>query len=171
MYESQCVRGVFKAGERTKYDANKIKEQSECPHRFEDLKWGANGASIHASGGRCGARTVVQFAFNREKKNFMMIGPEPEVQPTELLLVPVPEGIAMNDTGCRAAVGGIIWHKALRSTMLTLRRRFWSETQEEYFQFGPGEPIRSSRRWIYDVGVLGRDTVLKISEVPVECPA
>ena len=76
----------------------------------------------------------------------------------------------MIDTGCRAAVGGTSWHKALQSTMLALGRRVRSETQEEYFQFGPGEPIRSSRRWFYDVGVLGRDKVLKISEVPVECP-
>ena len=82
IYESQCVRGVFTAGERTKYDANKIKEQSGCPRHSDDLKWGANGASIHASCGRCGARTVVQFAPKREKMSFMTVGPEPEVQPT-----------------------------------------------------------------------------------------
>ena len=99
----------------------------------------------------------------------MTVQPETEEQPTELFVVQVPEGIAMIDTGCRAAVGGTSWHKALQSTMLALGRRFRSETQED-FQFGPGEPIRSSRRSIYDVVVLGRDKVLKISEVPVECP-
>ena len=44
------------------------------------------------------------------------------------------------------------------------------EEQEEYFQFGPGDPIRSSLRWRYQVGVQGVNRELVMSEVPVDCP-
>ena len=74
-------------------------------------------------------------------------------QTTELFVVKVPRGMAMIDTGCRAAVGGARWHAELQTVMKTLGKSFAHEPQEEYFQFGPGEPILSCKRWIYQVGV------------------
>ena len=47
---------------------------------------------------------------------------------------------------------------------------FQEEPQDEVFQFGPGKPIRSIRKWIYEVGVHNTIKRLEISELPVECP-
>jgi len=171
MYQSQCdARGSFRAGERTKYDPDRLQEQAACPHRYEDLKWGGNGACVYASCGRCGAKTVVQFARRGDPAFMTTAAAESGGQANELFVVRVPEGTAMLDTGCRAAVGGTRWHRELQATMRTLGRQFRSEPQSEFFQFGPGEPIRSTKKWIYDVGVLGENKKLAISEVPVECP-
>ena len=91
-------------------------------------------------------------------------------EPQELFVVNVPEGTAMIDTGCRAAVGGSRWHAELQSALHARGKKFRKEIQEEYFQFGPGDPILSSRRWVYTVGILGEVRELVVSEVPVECP-
>jgi hypothetical protein len=85
-------------------------------------------------------------------------------------VVQLAPGLVMMDTGCRAAVGGASWHHQLQKILKKLGKKFYSEDQLEFFQFGPGEPIQSTRRWHYAVGVLGRNRVLRISEVPVECP-
>ncbi len=83
-------------------------------------------------------------------------------------MVQVPEGTAMIDTGCRAAVGNTRWHAELQSTMQPLERRFRCKAQEEYFRIGPGDPTR--KRWTYEVSILVENKKRKISEVPVECP-
>ena len=51
-----------------------------------------------------------------------------------------------------------------------LGQKYYSEEQLEFFQFGPGEPIRSTKRWHYPVGVQGVERELVISEAPAECP-
>ena len=85
-------------------------------------------------------------------------------------VVQLVPGLVMMDTGCRAAVGGKSWHQNLQKCLKRLGRKFHYEEQLEFFQFGPGEPITSTRRWHYQVGVQGRNRELSISEVPAECP-
>ena len=192
LYEAQCVDGKFQPGPRTKYDAKNLNGQVACEHPFECLRWGANSSTAYASCTSCGARTVIHHWVERPEKPqknasekprksqssnsrrspdtaFMLNQPE-SGKTTELFVVKVPRGMAMIDTGCRAAVGGARWHAELQKVMKTLGKSFTHEPQEEYFQFGPGDPILSRKRWIYKVGVLGRECELVISEVPVECP-
>ena len=76
----------------------------------------------------------------------------------------------MVDTGCRSAVGGTEWHRQFQRELTSRGIPYHSEPQSEFFQFGPGEPILSQRRWCYNVGVLGRGRRLDMSEVPVTCP-
>ena len=192
LYEAQCVDGKFRPGPRTKYDAKTLQEQVACEHSFECLRWGANSSTAYASCTSCGARTVIHHWVERPEKPQKSASEKPSKsqssnnrrspdaafmlnqpgsgQTTELFVVKVPKGMAMIDTGCRAAVGGARWHAELQTVMKTLGKSFVHEPQEEYFQFGPGEPILSCKRWIYQVGVLGRECELVISEVPVECP-
>ncbi len=54
--------------------------------------------------------------------------------------------------------------------MKNLGKKFHYEEQLEFCQFGPGEPIKSTRLWHYQVGVQGRNRELRISEVPAESP-
>ncbi len=67
----------------------------------------------------------------------------------EVHLVTLKAGLVMIDTGCRAAVGGKKYHQDLQKRLEDLGKMFSCEKQEEYFQFGPGDPIRSSLRWRY----------------------
>ena len=84
-------------------------------------------------------------------------------------VVELTPGLVMIDTGCRAAVGGRSWHRGLQKYLKAIDKKFHCEEQLEYFQFGPGEPIRSTKRWRYQVGIQGVNRELVISEVPVEC--
>ena len=54
--------------------------------------------------------------------------------------------------------------------MRKMNKVFYKEDQEELFQFGPGEPMMSKTRWIYEVGVHGVPQRLVSSELPTECP-
>ena len=75
------------------------------------------------------------------------------VEKQDVHLVTLKAGLVMIDTGCRAAVGGNKYHQDLQKCLEALGEIYFCEKQEEYFQFGPGDPIRSSRRWRYQVGV------------------
>ena len=162
MYDRQSDdRGNFKAGACAKYDSTKMLEQTRCRHPFDQLKWGANGKSIYASCGACGLKTCVMY--NRSEAFVSDV----EDDVNDVHVVQLAPGLVMMDTGCRAAVGGTSWHKNLQKCLKGLGRTFYQKEQLEYFQFGPGEPITSTRRWHYQVGVHRE---LSISEVPAECP-
>ena len=62
-------------------------------------------------------------------------------------IVQLAPGLVMMDTGCRAAVGRRSWHQGLQRCLKKMGRQFHSEGQTEFFQFGPGEPITSTRCW------------------------
>ena len=85
-------------------------------------------------------------------------------------LVNLTPGVVMVDTGCRSACGGKRWHQELQDEMTRLDRPFYEEPQDEVFQFGPGKPIYSKRRWVDEVGVHNQIKRLVCSELPVECP-
>jgi hypothetical protein len=158
MYDRQSDdRGNFKAGACAKYDSTKMLEQTRCRHPFDQLKWGANGKSIYASCGACGLKTCVMY--NRSEAFVSDV----EDDVNDVHVVQLAPGLVMMDTGCRAAVGGTSWHKNLQKCLKGLGRTFYQKEQLEYFQFGPGEPITSTRRWHYQVGVQGQNRELSIS--------
>ena len=39
LYDKQITDGIFNARPSAVYDGRTIREQSECPHPFESLKW------------------------------------------------------------------------------------------------------------------------------------
>ena len=61
MYQNQVIDGIFEAGPRAKYDMVRFKQQSECRHRFEDLKWGSNGTTVYAKCKACELKSVVHY--------------------------------------------------------------------------------------------------------------
>jgi hypothetical protein len=165
MYDRQVdERGIFKPGACAKFDATKMTEQSRCRHPFDQLKWGANGKSVYASCGACGLKTCVMYS----RADAFVAEAEEDVK--DVHVVHLTPGLVMMDTGCRAAVGGTSWHRQLQKVLKRMGRKFHSEEQLEFFQFGPGDPIQSTRCWHYEVGVVGQNRVLRISEVQVECP-
>jgi hypothetical protein len=104
------------------------------------------------------------------KKNRAFVTGAEVVDKHEVHLVSLKPGLAMIDTGCRAAVGGKKYHQDLQRCLKALGKTFRSEKQGECFHFGPGDPIRSSRRWRYQAGIQGVNRELVMSEVPVDCP-
>ena len=118
----------------------KMTEQTRCRHPFDQLKWGANGKSIDGSCSACGLRTCV---MDNRSEAFV---PDVEEDVNDVHAVQLAPGLVMMDTGCRAAVGGKSWHQNLQKCLKKLGRKFHYEEQLEFFQFGPGEPITSTRR-------------------------
>eukprot|EP00959_Pyramimonas_sp_CCMP1952_P145494 3046023-Pyramimonas_sp.AAC.1 len=61
------------------------------------------------------------------------------------MLVVLPAGLVMIDTGCKRAVGGRPWHVELQKTLDAKGVPCHSINQQEYFKFGPGVPLMSER--------------------------
>lgn len=81
--------------------------------------------------------------------------------------------LAIADSGCRTAVGGLEWHARFQDA-LRQRGMTWIEIPgSEWFKFGAGEPVKSSRAFLYPVGVHGICSYLRMSEVgggAADCP-
>ena len=96
------------------------------------------------------------------------VADEPPVQgllPQELL--------AIGDSGCKTAVGGLHWHQRFQHE-LQRRGLTWTTVQEaELFKFGAGEPIQSQVAHIYPIGLHGHNSWVRMSVVEkdaVDCP-
>ena len=60
MYQAQVDgNGNFVPGPRTKFEADKLAQQTECKHPFADLRWGSNKTAMYAKCTKCGAKSVV----------------------------------------------------------------------------------------------------------------
>ena len=102
------------------------------------------------------------------------MGTAEEVVPKEvlqILVVELPRGVALLDTGCKRAVGGSRWHREMQSALRNRKLSFERVPQREYFKFGPGDPILSVTGWKYPVGVNGMMSSIFISEIDAELPA
>jgi len=168
MYQGQVEDKVFNPGPRAKYDATRLKEQTACEHRFEDMRWGANSTSLYASCNACGLKSCIVYTKKEPKEAYMMEAKKEDAK--EIFVVKLTPGVAILDTGCRAPVGGPTWHKELQQELRKRGVTFRSRRQREYFQFGPGDPILSTKKWRYEVGVQGQKRILGISELPIDCP-
>ena len=135
MYTLQVVACAFQPGPRSKYDAARLTEQAKCGHPYEQLKWGANKSSVYASCTGCGVRTIIlhhrvkkeetaaapEAGGTPDNQSFMTMKVDEEVKSVHA--VHLRPGLAMVDTGCRRAVGGHQWHKALQQQ---LGRQLWN---------------------------------------------
>ena len=120
MYDRQKdAHGAFKPGSCAKYDATKMQDQTCCAHPVEALKWGGNESSMYASCGRCGLKTCIMY-----KKNRAFVTGGEVVDTQEVHLVSLKPGLAMIDTGCRAAVGGKKYHQDLQRCLKALGKTF-----------------------------------------------
>ena len=169
MYESRLGKdGAVTPSHRAKYDPARIAEQGRCPHRFGDLHWGGNAKSRYASCNKCGLKSVILYRKREEESEDDE--PENEVKETfmeasQTYLVEVPMGAIMADTGCQTPVAGPRWHQQFQSVMKAMGREFHAERCSEFFQFGPGDPIEATTKWVYQVGVLGKTWPFAIAEV------
>jgi len=56
LYDRQTEMGIFKPGQRSQYDPDRIKEQADCEHKFHNLQWGGNKQAKYATCKRCGQK-------------------------------------------------------------------------------------------------------------------
>ena len=72
------------------------------------------------------------------------------------------------------SVAGIEWHKTIQQAMRQRGIPYQEIEEQEYFKFGAGNVIASTRAFIYAVGFKGRLEVIKMSCVDhpsaVACP-
>ena len=85
------------------------------------------------------------------------------------------------DTGCRTAVAGSQWHETFQDHLRKRGLHFFEVEHTEVFRFGAGEPVMSTRAFVYPV-VLGESqqpSWLRLAEVAntrtdhrvAQCPA
>lgn len=82
-------------------------------------------------------------------------------------------GLAIADSGCRNAVGGLWWHNAFQNYLREKKLPFERLEEREVYRFGAGEPVVSTVAFIYPVGIHGKPDVVRISVVEKEaiaCP-
>ena len=82
-------------------------------------------------------------------------------------------GLAIADSGCRNAVGGLWWHNTFQNHLRERKLPFERVEEREVYRFGAGEPVVSTVAYIYPVGVHGKPDVVRISVVEKEaiaCP-
>ena len=80
-------------------------------------------------------------------------------------------GLAMLDAGRKRAVAGDDWHREFQRGLGKMGKSYGVTTQRELFQFGPGSPQLSTKRWSYPVGLGGHDERLEFPSVDADVPA
>ena len=61
MYDRWCRHGRLKPSPKAKYDPMRLQVQSDCPHKFEHLKRGANGVSEYDSCTAFGLESCIMY--------------------------------------------------------------------------------------------------------------
>ena len=61
LYDDACAGGVLRVSPRAKFDPERLTEQSQCKHKYEDLRWGGNGTSLYAGCRKCGLKSVILY--------------------------------------------------------------------------------------------------------------
>lgn len=137
-------------------------EQQQRPHPWSRLRWSANGQGHFARCRGCDLKNVLYW--HERHGSFMTL---------EQDYLPKGGILAIADSGCRTAVGGEEWHARFQQH-LKLHGLDWEEIQEsEWFKFGAGEAIQSSKAYLYPVGIHGKCSYLRMSEVggeAADCP-
>eukprot|EP00435_Cladocopium_sp_Y103_P016026 s641_g4.t1 len=123
-------------------------EQEMCPHDWDDLRWGGNGGAHWATCKRCGMRKVLYYSMEH--------GALATAAKTAVLAEPIwylegGECQIILDTGCRTAVAGSAWHLAFQKRLAEHQLRWYEVEHQEVFRFGAGEPVLSTKAYIYPV--------------------
>ena len=92
--------------------------------------------------------------------------------PIEVNYVHMQPGQIMTDTGCKASVAGLEWHRELTELLESfgLGEYIVEIPQKEAFKFGDGESVISKARHVYPVGIRRKIYMLSVSVVPNNCP-
>ena len=131
---------------------------------------------MYASCGLRGLKHVIYAERTNHVHMMRPLTPEPQPDASELEVphtlhfVDMPAGYVMLDTGCKTSVGGSEWHQALQAELDALGVAYASEDQLEYFKFGDGTTVPSTRSWTYSLAVSGLLAYVKIAEVPGALP-
>ena len=90
----------------------------------------------------------------------------------EVNYVHMQPGQIMTDTGCKASVAGLDWHRELTDLLESygLGEYIVEIPQREAFKFGDGESVISRARRVYPVGIRRKIYMLSVSVVPNNCP-
>ena len=137
-------------------------EQRACPHPWNRLRWYANSSGHYA---RCRACDLKHVLYWHERHGSFVTS-EQEFLPKAGLL-------AIADSGCRTAVGGAQWHARFQDALKQCGMKWLEVSESEWFKFGAGEPVKSTRAYIYPVGIHGIPSYLRMSEVggdASDCP-
>lgn len=135
------------------------KEQEACPHEKHDLRWGANQVAHWATCGKCGLRKVLYYSLDHgalaaDAEEPAWLSAEGELQ-------------VILDTGCRTAVAGALWHGRFQRYLQEQGLPYTEVQHTDIFRFGAGEPVVSTRAFVYPV-VLGESrqcSWLRLAEV------
>ena len=145
--------------------------QDACPHEMNHLRWGANSSAHWATCKKCGLKKVLYYSMEHGA-----LVADPEVWMINGGAVHV-----ILDTGCRTAVAGSQWHETFQDHLRKRGLHFFEVEHTEVFRFGAGEPVMSTRAFVYPV-VLGESqqpSWLRLAEVAntrtdhrvAQCPA
>ena len=138
--------------------------QTRCNHPFDQLRWSANADGHYARCKKCDLKHVIYY---HERHGVMMTKREQEAY------IAGNPGEAIADSGCRCAVAGGAWHEKFQAELRRLGMTWHEEEEDETFRFGSGPPERSSKAYIYPVGIHGMNDVVRMSKVEggaMDCP-
>ena len=121
-------------------------EQEQYAHDWDNLKWGANSSAHWASCGKCKMRKVFYYSMEHgalatDAKTAGMAEP--------IWYLEGGESQIILDTGCRTAVAGSAWHFSFQKRLAERNRRWHEVEHQEVFRFGAGEPVLSTKAYIY----------------------
>ena len=74
-------------------------------------------------------------------------------------------GLAIADSGCRNAVGGVHWHRHYQKKLDELGIPWTKVTEKEVYKFGAGAPIISREACLYPALIHGTPDVIRMSVV------
>ena len=146
--------------------------QRACPHPYDDLRWSSNQYGHYARCNRCNLKNVL--CWHERHGSYMTSCMSSVLQagdPPDML--PQRGTLAIADSGCKTAVGGIHWHLRLQGELQRLGIVWQTEKESEVFKFGAGEPVASECAHLYPVGIHGVNSWLRMSVVggdAAECP-
>ncbi len=144
LYENALDRkGRVKLSEASEIPAA---DQDRCEHRYEDLRWGANGAAHWAHCRRCKLRKVLYYS---NEHGAMMTTENPVFEAGR-----APSWVIL-ETGWRTAVGGLQWHMKFQRELAQKGLKWMEVPHQEVFRFGAGAPVMSNRAVVYPI-VLGQ---------------
>ena len=158
--------------------------QRECPHPWNRLRWSANQYGHFARCRACDLKNVL--CWNERHGSFVANVGHRDLPVEDARSVPMAHEafevqeflpqhgiLAIGDSGCKTAVGGVEWHGRFQEA-LRQKGMKWSTVKEaETFKFGAGAPIKSTHACIYPVGLHGVNSYLRMSVVEEDasdCP-
>ena len=142
-------------------------EQKECPHPWNRLRWSANQ---HGHFARCRACDLKNVLCWHERHGSFVAEEQEEFQQEYL---PQSGTLAIGDSGCKTAVGGVQWHERFQRALKEKGLSWKTIKESEVFKFGAGDPVRSQVAHIYPVGLHGFNSFLRMSVVAddaADCP-